>query len=378
MPRVSVLLSSLNHAKFVAEAIQSVLDQTFTDFELIIIDDCSDDDSWNVIQRFRDPRIRTFRNAERRRGAAGFNDAIRSLAQGEYVAIHHSDDAWLPEKLEKQVAFLSVHHEVGAVFSQVTLFGEDGNPITDSSHFYHSVFQQPNRNRLEWLRYFFLEGNCLCHPSVLARRQALLDAGLYDRRLGQITDFDLWVRLCLHHEIHILNDALVRFRIRNGEANQSGNKQETYVRGRNEWPLALGRLLRICDEEEFFSIFPEMRSRSHPAGNNLPFLLALRAIETGSDYKMLFGLNLLYTLLEDEPSAARIREKYGFGYTDLIALSAQVDPFRSNDVFSMRQHIHLLVNEIARIKNTVSWRITAPLRVVWNSLRKLSGKTPNN
>lgn len=365
-PRISIILSSLNHAQFVAEAIQSVLDQTFQNFELFIIDDCSEDDSWQVIQRFTDPRIIAIRNPARSRAAFGFNEVIRHRAKGEFIAIHHSDDSWLPEKLENQLAFMDAHPEIGAVFTRVSLIDEAGIPFADTSHFYRSTFTQPNRNRYEWLRHFFLEGNCLCHPSVLARRQALIDAGLYDRRLGQITDFDLWVRLCLGHEIYILDEVLTRFRILSGEANQSGDKLETYIRSRNEWLLVLGRLLHIRDETEFFAVFPEMRSRSHPDGDILPFLLALRAIETGIDFKTFFGLNLLYALFENEAEALRIHNKYGFSYTDLIALSAQADAFHGHEIYSLRKQIIALENEIGRIESTVSWKITRPMRLFAN------------
>ena len=365
-PRISVILSSLNHTKFIAGAIQSVLDQSFTDFELFIIDDCSEDNSWEVIQGFADSRIIAIRNPVRTRAAFGFNDVIRHHAKGEFIAIHHSDDAWLPEKLEKQLAFMDAHPEVGATFTRVSLIDEAGMPFTDSAHFYHSTFKQHNRSRLEWLRHFFLEGNCLCHPSILARRQALFDAGLYDRRLGQITDFDLWVRLCLCHEIHILDEVLTQFRIRSGEANQSGDKLETYIRGRNEWLVVLGRFLRLQEETDFFAVFPEIRYRSQLNENILPFLLAQRAIETETDFKVFFGLTLLYELLESETGASLIHDKYGFSFSDLIALSAQVDTFHGNEIFILRNQNSALESEIVRIQSTASWKITKPLRMLAN------------
>src|SRR6185369_12696578 len=105
-PRVSVILTSFNHAKYVEEAIDSVLHQTFDDFELIIWDDASNDDSWQLINQFADPRIRTFRNADRKRAIWALNEAISRVASGRYIAVHHSDDVWERGKLEKQVTFL--------------------------------------------------------------------------------------------------------------------------------------------------------------------------------------------------------------------------------------------------------------------------------
>ena len=103
--RVSVILTSYNHAKYLKEAIESVLNQTFSDFELIIWDDASTDESWQVITSYPDGRIQSFRNEVQKRAAFGVNKAISEIAAGEYIAIHHSDDIWEPQKLEKQVAF---------------------------------------------------------------------------------------------------------------------------------------------------------------------------------------------------------------------------------------------------------------------------------
>lgn len=373
-PRVTIILSSLNHDRFVAGAIQNVLDQTFTDFEFYIIDDCSEDGSWSVIRSFSDPRIIAIQNPVRSRAAYGFNETIRYRAKGEFIAIHHSDDAWLPTKLEKQVAFLDANPEVGAVFTRVNVIDEGGGLFTDSNHFYYSAFNQANRSRIEWLRYFFFEGNCLCHPSVLARRQALLDAGLYDRRLGQITDFDLWVRLCLRHEIHILEEVLTLFRILNKEANQSGEREENFVRGRNEWLLVLGRYLQLGNEDDFFAVFREMLPKSHAAGNCLPFLLALAATQAGDGFRVAFGMRLLYDLFAEESIVREINEKYNFDYQDLIALSAQVDAFQGKKLWEQWLHIRALKNEVERIKSTVSWRITAPLRATWNFYLKCMGR----
>ena len=104
-PKVSVILTSFNHAKYLREAIDSVLNQTFTHFELIIWDDASSDNSWEIIQSYQDPRIKAFRNDVQRRGIYGINKAISEVAQGEFIAIHHSDDVWEFAKLDKQIAY---------------------------------------------------------------------------------------------------------------------------------------------------------------------------------------------------------------------------------------------------------------------------------
>jgi glycosyltransferase involved in cell wall biosynthesis len=99
-----VILTSYNHAKYLPASIESVLNQTFQDFELIIVDDASTDESWSIIQRYTDPRIQTCQNSSNEYTVYGINKAISERASGEYIAIHHSDDMWDPSKLEKQIA----------------------------------------------------------------------------------------------------------------------------------------------------------------------------------------------------------------------------------------------------------------------------------
>ena len=126
MPKVSIILTSYNHEKYINETIDSILNQTFTDYELIIWDDASSDNSWQIIQSYTDPRIKIFRNNETRRGIYGINKAISEIASGNYIAIHHSDDVWEIDKLQKQIDFLDNNPEYGAVFTWAQIIDENG------------------------------------------------------------------------------------------------------------------------------------------------------------------------------------------------------------------------------------------------------------
>ena len=153
-PKVSVILSSYNHAAYIAAAIQSVLNQTFTDFELLIYDDGSVDASQEIIKSFNDTRIKTFLYAENR-GARLAAQECFAAAQGKYIAIHHSDDTWSADKLAKQVEFLDANENYAACFTLADFIDEDGNLQTlDAGDFYATIFDKPNRSRAEWLNYF--------------------------------------------------------------------------------------------------------------------------------------------------------------------------------------------------------------------------------
>ena len=122
----------------------------------------------------------------------------------------HSDDEFLPTKLEKQVSFLNQHPNVAAVFALPHIVNEQGDDYPDAAHSYWTLFNQRNRSRHEWLKQFFFQLNCLLHPSVLVRREVYQTLGSYNPLLGAADDPDMWVRVCLRHEIHVLPEVAPR------------------------------------------------------------------------------------------------------------------------------------------------------------------------
>src|SRR3989344_3691446 len=117
MPKVSVIIPSYNHEKYVTYALESVLNQTFQDFEIIITDDHSSDKTVEQIKKFKDQRIRLFTSIKNRGVCVAINDCLLHT-KGKYIAHLNSDDAFFLEKLEKQVKYLDNHPDVGAVFSK--------------------------------------------------------------------------------------------------------------------------------------------------------------------------------------------------------------------------------------------------------------------
>jgi len=320
--RVTVVLSSYNHAPFLAAAIESVLVQSHADFDLVIWDDASTDGSWDIIEGYRrqDRRIQAHRNARNLRDA--YRLALRSLpVLGEFVAIHHSDDLWEPDKLRRQVECLAARPEVGAVFTRVQVIDERGAPFGDPKHHYSRVFEQANRGRHAWLRRFIAEGNCLCHPSVLMRSRALAAVGGYRYGLAQLPDLDLWIRFCLEgFELHILDERLTRFRVRDNEANMSGDRPETRRRMPFEWAKLVASYFRIQAPAEFEAIFgTRPRSAEH-----IPCLLAMFLAQQGptSPLRQL-GLDMLFEQLNSPRGERVLREAFNFGHREFIEFTAK-------------------------------------------------------
>jgi sugar O-acyltransferase (sialic acid O-acetyltransferase NeuD family) len=341
-PLVSVLLASYNHARFVGEAIQSALDQTMPDLELIIVDDASTDDSVAVIQEFTDRRIRFVRH-ERNQGIGPTKWHAFRLARGQYVALLNSDDAWLPRKLEKQLQVFAEDPSLGAVFTSVQVIDEKGAPFRDKNHFYYSIFEQPNRSRTEWLNYFFHHGNCLCAPSVLLPRSKALELGYLDKRLRQLGDLDLWVRLCLRYPIFIHPERLTRFRVLGREGNASGSGLRARIRSRWEYSRILRHFLAIPSQEELLAIFPEAERFLDPGAPldraGVAYVLAQLALESPGRYRRLFALETLFELLSDEETAVYLERRFGFGYREFTDLAGNLDIFGVADASRLETRV---------------------------------------
>lgn len=339
-PKISIILTSFNHEKYLREAIDSALAQTFTNFELIIWDDASTDNSWEIIQSCQDQRIKSFRNNQQRRAGYGINRAISEVAQGEYIAIHHSDDLWRIDKLAAQLAVLQERDDIGAVFTGVDVIDEAGVTVTDSNVYYTSIFDLENKSRHQWLRRFFLQGNALSHPSVLVRKQCYDRCGLYRYGLAQVGDFDMWIRLCLRYDIHVIAEPLVKFRFHGSGGNSSAIKPETRRRIPYEYFEILDSFLKIEDIEDVLKIFPESREYIRDQNADVRYLLARIAIDKKPFvFSPLWGQRVLFSMLNEPSAARRLEEWHGFTYIDFIQLSGMSDVFGYDEIARLRAEL---------------------------------------
>lgn len=183
-PKVSIILPAYNHAHFLPQSIESALGQTDPDFEVIVVDDGSTDDTREVVSGYSDPRIR-YLYQENRGLAAARNTGLRA-ARGEFVAFLDADDLFLPNKLELQTRYFSNHKAAGLVAGGWKYIDADGKWIGEYWPWPHP----PELNVYGWLE------NCFVNPvSVLVRKQYVEQAGGFDENLKQVEDWDLWLRL---------------------------------------------------------------------------------------------------------------------------------------------------------------------------------------
>lgn len=328
-PKVSVILTSYNHAPYLRQAIDSVLAQSYSDLELIIVDDASIDDSWSIIKQYQDKRIIAQRNETRRMLSWSLNHAIQVMAHGEYIAIHHSDDVWMPEKLAKQIAYLDGHAETGAVFTLAHVIDEQGRPFRGTwTQGYNFIVDQQNRNRQSWLRHFLEQGNVLCHPSALVRTRCYSECGLYRNGLAQLSDLDMWIRVCRLYEIHIIEEILTHYRVLKRKRNMSGNRRDSRIRTVFDTFQIINQFATTTDANEIFLIYPEYKDRIGHTAAPSRYIVAMLLIEKNySGLGALIGLNILFDLLQDENMAIHLQQSCNFNVHELIRLAGVHDIF---------------------------------------------------
>lgn len=182
-PKVTVLMSVYNSEDFLAEAIESILNQTFKNFEFLIINDGSKDKSESIIKKYQDPRIRLI-SRENKGLTYSLNEGLK-LAKGEYIARQDSDDISVKIRLQKEVEFLDSHLDFGMAGSNYTIIDETGKKLVTTNIFTHH----------DDLKMALITCNQFGHGSVMMRKSVLEEVGGYDKAVGTVEDYDLWTRI---------------------------------------------------------------------------------------------------------------------------------------------------------------------------------------
>ena len=323
-PKVSIVLSSYNHAKYIQKSIDSALAQTFEDYELIIADDCSTDNSFEIIMQNTDKRIVALRN-EKNSITENFFKALRRC-RGEYIAVHHSGDLWRPDKLRKQVEFLDANPQTAAVFTHVMGITEDGRYIDDDMV---RKFRQPNRTRHQWLNFFFYNWNALCHPSAMMRRE--LAEEIYTvHGPTSIADWGRWIRTCCSHEIHILQEPLTIFQRTVGDVSTGGRHLANQFRVRLEALKILNFFRNLGTTEDWLLAFPELAPYVRDGEFVADYAFARLCLEPRDDNMAsfhLFGIMLLFDLLGNEETRLKLERIYGFTVKEMRELTGGLNIF---------------------------------------------------
>jgi len=204
MPKVSVIIPTYNSANYLPEAIESVLAQTYKDFEIIVINDGSTDNTKEIVAPYLDRII--YSEVPNGGPAKARNRAIRE-SSGEYVAFLDADDIWYPDKLDRQITVLSGNQNYSLVHSDASY------TRTYSSQESRTWFNLKKRVKTGWVFSELLSENFILVPSVIIKRDCLERVGLFDEDLKCWEGYDLWLRIAFEHQIGLVNTPLFFRRI---------------------------------------------------------------------------------------------------------------------------------------------------------------------
>jgi glycosyltransferase involved in cell wall biosynthesis len=398
-PTVSVLIKSFNHAAYVRQTIESVLAQSFQDFEIVVTDDGSVDGTLQLLRGFTDPRIR-LEAFERNQGISAAMNATVARARGRYLAILNSDDWALPDRLRRQVTFLDAHPDISVVFGLPRAVDEAGHP-TEPFNDFKAPLAFPDFSRRSWLRHFFFYGNCLCAPTAMVRREVYEAVGPYDPRLTNLQDFDMWIRILIAgHTIHLMPEQLTAFRIRENNGNMSAPRPDSVLRGGFETIKILRRFASL-DSDSFEYIFGADLSEPRGPNATVALRLASPALRDPRVIHQNFALELLYETAREPEDFRRLQllsgtvDALGIQAVEArerqiahsTAVVAELDAnrrhlqerladlqWRLDAIKQANELLQVQVADLLRYRDAVerstSWRVTWPMRMIGGPLTR--------
>ena len=228
---VSIIMPSYNTAKFITESIQSVISQTYTNWELIIVDDCSSDDTDEIVSKFNDSRIKYFKN-EKNSGAAITRNLALTIAKGEYIAFLDSDDLWKKDKLQRQIGFMKSNN-YSFTYTNYDRIDEDGNKI--------GILCTGPKVVTKSKMYHYCYLGCL---TVVYKRNE--NDTLQIKDIKKNNDYAMWLQLCKKYNCYLLEENLASYRVR--KKSVSHDKLLKKIKSHYD-------LFRMCDKRSIIVSF---------------------------------------------------------------------------------------------------------------------------
>lgn len=313
-PKISILAPSFNHERFVGAFIQSVLDQTFADFELIIVDDCSSDDNVKKILEFKDERIKLVRHSFNQGINASLNTAFEH-SSGELVIFMASDDMFLPNALE---CIYETFMQKDCVALYNSLIQVDINGNTKGK----IIIQTPT-SREQILHKIFMEANCLPSPGLTLKRKTFEEI-LYplDNAMCNKQDIQMHIKILLNGEIYIMQEALIFYRFDERTSNISWVNSITKKRANLEKYFVMDTFLQIKDIallQKIFSYEIE-QTKIQPFQESIEYFLGRMAMLSLDRVRQKWGYHKIMSAYNTEEKAQNLKSLYGFEFKDYLKI----------------------------------------------------------
>ena len=229
LPKVTVCVPVRNGAFTIRRTLDSILAQDYPNFEVIVSDNCSDDDTASIVQEYAEQGVQYYFNPKLEEWGESNWNYILSLAKGHFIALYHSDDIYTPIMVSRQVEFLLNHPKASAVFTKTQTIDEFDRPIRNGLR--RLPEELKDREEFDFpdlLNAVLKQGNFLTVPTMMARRESLDKAGSFDLKFCSAADIDLWFKLSRLGTVGIIDEPLHKYRISENQASAQLFKFRTY------------------------------------------------------------------------------------------------------------------------------------------------------
>ena len=371
---VSVIIPSYNHEKYIKDCIESVLNQTYKNIEVLVEDDCSTDNTREIIKSIKDERLKKI-FSKKNKGAVDTMNDLTKKCNGKYIAIIGSDDIWYPNKIEEQVKAFKNNPKLGAVFTKMDLIDENGNKYPDDDPTYN-IFNNNNMSSSKRLRLFYEKGNHLCHPTSMISRKAIEDVGPYNKAFRQLHDYEYWTRLLQKYEIYIIPKKLICYRKEiNGSKSISSSTTKNLTQMYNELFYINYKMIINMNSKNikdgFYDLFKNKESK-----NTLELLcekyFLLLNMSFGCNNNS-YAFSLLFNHEKQEELFHILETKFNYTVNDFYkdtGIKNELYPYNlqnDNLLKSIEEKdnvISTLNKELNNIKNSKSWKLIEHIRTI--------------
>jgi len=337
---LTIAIPYYKQKKYLKYLLDTISNLNTNSLEVLIVDDASNDNVEEVIDKYQIPNLYLHKLKQNCGISTNANQYVKH-AKGKYIMVIPADDNFVPEKITKQIAFLEQNPNIGACFSYCKLIDEKNNFIKLSKNLlankYQKIFRQKNKSREGWLNHFFYEGNCICGPSGIIRKECFDKIGNFDTRLLSLQDFDLLVRILISgYNIHIIPEELTYYRIHNH--NLSKPNKSSYIRSVYE-NIKILKNYQNLSTKDINKIFPDHKfGKLH--NSLIPYYLAQLALKKNDHIRNQYAINTLFDLLNNEKVEKLLITKYNFTPKDfslLLGKSRILNSFYTNPLFQLKR-----------------------------------------
>ncbi len=321
---VSVCINAYNAEKYIAKTLESICSQTYKNLQIIVVDDCSTDNTAKIVEDFGDERIELYR-LERNGHISNANNQAYSHIKGEYMVHSDADDIMEPNLIEKTVGFLEANAEYGACFCRMKVIDQNGNSASEEFSWLEDIFKVDARSQADFIRLFFDLSNHLLHSGATIRSGVIREIGTHNLSMCYLHDFDYWVRLIRKYPINVIQEPLIQYRMdTSGEHNSDMDHAKTMAHD-NEYARVIYNMIDNCPDDLFLEAFAD---RLILSGEHTH-----KEVELEKAFLLKKGLRLLpenhilsilkfSQLFKDDEYVDLAREKFNFTVHDLYKLQS--------------------------------------------------------